>query len=56
MANIMKNNINKLKEELNSLLYKSLISPIFAIIEQKIHLERSILALGIFILIISLLY
>ncbi|CAF1158107.1 unnamed protein product [Rotaria sordida] len=47
MSAVIKNNIHKVKNELNPYLHNNRISLFLDLVEQKIHLERSLIALGI---------
>jgi hypothetical protein len=46
MAAVIQNSFHKVKNEINPYLYNNWISPFFDLAEQKVHLERSIIALG----------
>jgi hypothetical protein len=46
MAALIQNSIDKVNNELHPYLYNNRISPLWDLVEQKIQLERSILALG----------
>jgi len=49
MVSLFQSGFSKLKNKLNPYLYNEQISPFLEIVEQKVHLERSILGLGIFL-------
>jgi hypothetical protein len=46
MAAVIQNNIQKVKTGLNPYLQNNRISPFFDIVEKKVHLERSLITLG----------
>ncbi len=46
MAALIRNIIQKLKNKLDTYLYNNQISPFLDLAERKIHLHRSIIALG----------
>lgn len=45
----MQNSINKVKDELNSYLQNNQMSPLFEFVERTVHIDRSIIALGMFL-------
>ena len=46
MAAVIQQSMLKVKNKLNPYLNNNRISPVFDLVEQKVHLDRSLIALG----------
>jgi hypothetical protein len=46
MAAAIKNSVYKMKNQLDAYLHNNRVSPLLDLIEKKIHLERSLIVLG----------